>query len=598
MKFLATALFGLFAMSAVAMACPTFNQTGASHTLTGQQLYSPQSYSVVAGGQNPLQNCGFSNFGYVTTAPDFSFYLSGMDQYYLVADVVSQCDAVLLVNTANASWLFDDDSNGNLDPRIEIRGAANLNGRVDVWVGTYDGSYCNATLNMETWLAQAPAPQPQPQPQPQANCPSYAYTGQEVSLTGQQLYTPQRYNVNAGGPTPLATCPSGGLGYAYAVPHYSFYLSGMEGYQRLEIEVEGQCDTTLLVNTPSTQWYFDDDSRGNLQPLLNLASSDALNGRLDVWVGTYDGATCLGVLELETWEPVNVAPPAPPSMALPDGYFRLTTMFREGFSECLEGNQAASGPAFMDRCQNVTGQLWRAMPVDGGYYRLTTAFREGANECLEGNQINGAAMNGAAFMDSCQDVSGQLWRAVPAGDGYFRLTTMFRENAGECLEGNQANGATLNGAAFMDMCQDVSGQYWRAIPAELVQQVDIDATAEVIQGQLETAGMTNLPINFEFDSATLTPQARALVARLAQAIFDAGLSGRAFEVQGHTDASGAASYNLDLSNRRAQAVIEELVNVHGINRALLTPVGYGETRLINPSSPNAAENRRVEILLR
>jgi flagellar motor protein MotB len=35
-----------------------------------------------------------------------------------------------------------------------------------------------------------------------------------------------------------------------------------------------------------------------------------------------------------------------------------------------------------------------------------------------------------------------------------------------------------------------------------------------------------------------------------------------------------------------------------VNRALLTPVGFGETRLINPSSPNAAENRRVEILLR
>ena len=102
MKTLAMALVGLLIMPLAALACPTFNQTGASYSLTGQQLYSPQSYSVVAGGQNPLQNCGFSNSGYVTTAPDFSFYLSGMDQYYLVADVVSQCDAVLLVNTANA----------------------------------------------------------------------------------------------------------------------------------------------------------------------------------------------------------------------------------------------------------------------------------------------------------------------------------------------------------------------------------------------------------------------------------------------------------------------------------------------------------------
>ena len=60
--------------------------------------------------------------------------------------------------------------------------------------------------------------------------------------------------------------------------------------------------------------------------------------------------------------------------------------------------------------------------------------------------------------------------------------------------------------------------------------------------------------------------------------------------EGHVAPERAAEFR--------KAVIEELVTVHGVNRALLTPVGYGESRLINPSSPNAAENRRVEILLR
>ncbi|MEO0769142.1 MAG: carbohydrate-binding protein, partial [Cyanobacteria bacterium J06649_4] len=52
------------------------------------------------------------------------------------------------------------------------------------------------------------------------------------------------------------------------------------------------------------------------------------------------------------------------------------------------------------------GQLWRAEPAGNGFYRLKTRFR-GDNECLEGN--NGSA---GAFMDKCQNVSGQFWEVV------------------------------------------------------------------------------------------------------------------------------------------------------------------------------------------
>ena len=50
------------------------------------------------------------------------------------------------------------------------------------------------------------------------------------------------------------------------------------------------------------------------------------------------------------------------SFSFPDGYFKLTTQFRESKNECLEGNQmkgSMNGAAFMDKCQNVTGQLWK-----------------------------------------------------------------------------------------------------------------------------------------------------------------------------------------------------------------------------------------------
>jgi hypothetical protein len=189
------------------------------------------------------------------------------------------------------------------------------------------------------------------------------------------------------------------------------------------------------------------------------------------------------------------------NVAMPSGYFRLTTMFREDAGECLEGNQfngsAKAGAAFMDSCQDVSGQLWRAIDQGNGYFRLTTQFREGFDECLEGNQFNGTVKDGAAFMDSCQNVSGQLWRAVPAGDGYFRLTTMFREEFNECLEGNQFNGSVKAGAAFMDACQNVTGQLWKVVAAD-ASNAQANAN-QVVTGNGATATM---PVGFSLPEGT------------------------------------------------------------------------------------------------
>ena len=60
------------------------------------------------------------------------------------------------------------------------------------------------------------------------------------------------------------------------------------------------------------------------------------------------------------------APTALAAQSLPSGEFLLTTQFRKAEGECLEGNQingSLDGAAFMDSCQNVTGQLWMALPV-------------------------------------------------------------------------------------------------------------------------------------------------------------------------------------------------------------------------------------------
>ncbi|MGB0930811.1 MAG: RICIN domain-containing protein [Chitinophagales bacterium] len=147
-----------------------------------------------------------------------------------------------------------------------------------------------------------------------------------------------------------------------------------------------------------------------------------------------------------------------------EGWYRLKTVFR-GAGESLEGNDPKSpvkgGAAFMDKQQNVSGQMWKLVPVDAhhGYYRLKTSFR-GDGECMEGNDPNSPVKGGAAFMDKCQNVSGQFWKIEFAGNGTYRLKTMFR-GEGECMEGNDPKSPYKGGAAFMAKCQNVSGQLWK-----------------------------------------------------------------------------------------------------------------------------------------
>lgn len=68
-----------------------------------------------------------------------------------------------------------------------------------------------------------------------------------------------------------------------------------------------------------------------------------------------------------------------------------------------------------------------------------------------------------------------------------------------------------------------------------------------------------------------------------------------FEIGGHTDSQGPGDYNLILSQARAQAVVDYLVN-HGVNRSQLVAHGYGETKPLDTQKTREAEakNRRVE----
>lgn len=104
----------------------------------------------------------------------------------------------------------------------------------------------------------------------------------------------------------------------------------------------------------------------------------------------------------------------------------------------------------------------------------------------------------------------------------------------------------------------------------------------------------NMQINFEYNSAEIAGSSERTMATLAKALSSPKLEGRKFTVIGHTDASGSATYNKALSDRRAAAVRNYLTE-NGVASSRLKAMGKGESQLLNNDDPNAAENRRVEI---
>ena len=102
-------------------------------------------------------------------------------------------------------------------------------------------------------------------------------------------------------------------------------------------------------------------------------------------------------------------------------------------------------------------------------------------------------------------------------------------------------------------------------------------------------------VNFDNDSAKLRLDADEILDKAAATLKEWG--DVKVEVAGHTDSNNTDAYNLELSNRRANAVRDYLIS-KGVNASRLTAKGYGEANPIadNGTSEGRAKNRRVELV--
>lgn len=108
----------------------------------------------------------------------------------------------------------------------------------------------------------------------------------------------------------------------------------------------------------------------------------------------------------------------------------------------------------------------------------------------------------------------------------------------------------------------------------------------------------SLTVNFATGSADLTPDAIKSLDVLGQALSSKDLAGYKFRIEGHTDTVGSPAYNKELSERRAEAVVDYIAKKFSVEPSRLQAIGMGEEGLLvqTPAQTPEPRNRRVQVI--
>ena len=121
----------------------------------------------------------------------------------------------------------------------------------------------------------------------------------------------------------------------------------------------------------------------------------------------------------------------------------------------------------------------------------------------------------------------------------------------------------------------------------------LDAAA--MKKELDAKGRVALYINFDTDKATLRPDAQPIIDEINKLLTSDG--SLKLSIEGHTDSTGGADHNRQLSAARARSVFGALVGL-GVDPGRLTSQGFGPDKPIadNSTDDGRAKNRRVELV--
>lgn len=136
---------------------------------------------------------------------------------------------------------------------------------------------------------------------------------------------------------------------------------------------------------------------------------------------------------------------------------------------------------------------------------------------------------------------------------------------------------------------------------ETVVQVETEAAPEPLVPSIDPAPAetlrVELDVKFDFDRQVVRPESYADIRDVAE--FMKQFPQTTTVVEGHTDSVGTDAYNQRLSERRAMAVREVLVEEMGIHPGRVDAIGFGEARPVadNETEEGRAINRRVEAVV-
>jgi outer membrane protein OmpA-like peptidoglycan-associated protein len=165
---------------------------------------------------------------------------------------------------------------------------------------------------------------------------------------------------------------------------------------------------------------------------------------------------------------------------------------------------------------------------------------------------------------------------------------------GEVLGGRRDRTERIIGAGIGAIAGGAVGRYMDQQERELRQRTAGTGVVVERQGDELLVTMPNQALTFPINSYQIQPQFYTLLDQVASTLVSSPQT--LIDVYGHTDPSGGDAINVPLSQNRAQAVANYLIQ-RGVNPARIRTQGFASSRPIadNSTEMGRAQNRRVEI---
>lgn len=242
----------------------------------------------------------------------------------------------------------------------------------------------------------------------------------------------------------------------------------------------------------------------------------------------------------------------------------------------------------------------KMIPVEGRLYhnnmKLITQDKSREYTALEFHRnyenailaLGGAKISETQFTRPIVDEVGGLrevnksWRSAPPTSGYEHYSYLIR---------------TADKEYWIHVGTSAAGKTGHIVVLEkkaMTQSLGfLDAAA--MKTALDAEGRVALYINFDTDKSTLRPDSQAAIAEI-RTLLDSNADLKV-SIEGHTDNTGSADRNRQLSSERARSVLDALVGL-GIDPSRLSAKGFGPDKPLADNADDAgrAKNRRVELV--